>query len=274
LGLRSYGVQEIILVGGKGEQKIAEEIQKRVPEVSHRVGLTTLHELFEIIQSSRLVIGGDSSPMHIADLTHTPCLNLSFESVNFWETGPRSAESRVLFFISPDTVDIRQVVDEALSLILQEPSRICLVRSPGVCSFYELLSPVKNEFEWSLLLALYFGETFPAADDRLFLDSLSQLKEISQVAQEQLKNFEAHPKSTAALGIIERLDEVIVKMGELVPSVRVIANWMKEQKINIAPGSLDVMINQTRASYQHLDQVVARYISDRSDSFASVPENL
>ncbi|MGE3972901.1 MAG: glycosyltransferase family 9 protein [Bdellovibrionales bacterium] len=254
---------KILLVGAKAEAKIASSIVEMLSQgnIENLVGKTSLKELFQIIQSAQLVIGGDSSPIHVAPLTETPCLNISFSSVNFWETGPRSAKSRVLYFHTPHELDTTAVVEESFSLLNDEEPRQASVRSSDASSFYEVLRDADHEFEWSLLLALYFGSSFPSSPDALFVNSLIRLQEVSQVVQQQLDILERNPAQKTALGIIERLDEVTEKIGELVPSARILTRWLMGHKINIPPGSLNDIINQTRQLYAKLDQVISNYTS-------------
>ncbi|PIS09793.1 MAG: lipopolysaccharide biosynthesis protein, partial [Bdellovibrio sp. CG10_big_fil_rev_8_21_14_0_10_47_8] len=86
------------LIGSAAETENADSILNSVPadRVQNYVGKTNLTELFSLIAGAKLVVGPDSAPMHMASLVRTPCLNLSFHSVNFWETGPRAPGSYVL----------------------------------------------------------------------------------------------------------------------------------------------------------------------------------
>ncbi|MGZ3723636.1 MAG: glycosyltransferase family 9 protein, partial [Bdellovibrionales bacterium] len=89
----------VTLVGSAGERGLAETVTSQLsnPELTNRVGETSLRELFQTVNGASLLIGADSAPVHIASLTQTPVLNLSSSSVNFWETGPLAAGSRVLY---------------------------------------------------------------------------------------------------------------------------------------------------------------------------------
>ncbi|NJL25535.1 MAG: glycosyltransferase family 9 protein [Calothrix sp. SM1_5_4] len=88
-----------MFIGSAGERALSETVARiaAADRVDNRVGQTDFAEVFSLLASSRLLIGADSAPVHMAALTATPVLNLSSATVNFWETGPLSAGSRVLF---------------------------------------------------------------------------------------------------------------------------------------------------------------------------------
>jgi heptosyltransferase-3 len=265
-GLVQLVDHDMVIVGSAEERKMAALVIDRLTQghVQNLCGETSLSQLMELIQSSELVVGGDSSPMHMAGLTSTPCLNISFESVNFWETGPRSAGSRILLFKDQDALgtgaSIESVVREAHLALRNLPSEKAIVISNGPCQLYEVNDNTENNFEWSLLLAIYFGEPFPVANSSTFLKGLVELRQIGDLAIEQLRRFQSDPTQRTPLEILARLDEMIGKIGELVPSLRVISSWIKAQKIMVAPGDLDVMIEENRQAYERLVRMVSQYI--------------
>src|SRR5690606_32413374 len=109
----------VVLVGGPEDVRKANSVLEgpEISGVANLVGFTKIEELLPIVKSARLVIGGDSLLMQIANITNTPCLNISYPTVNFWETGPRAKGSRVLLFISSNAVDTDRVVLEAKAIL-------------------------------------------------------------------------------------------------------------------------------------------------------------
>lgn len=58
---------QIILVGGKEERPLAEEVRRRCKiKPLNLCGLTSLRELFLLFKKCKLFIGGDSAPLHLA----------------------------------------------------------------------------------------------------------------------------------------------------------------------------------------------------------------
>ncbi len=67
----------VVLLGGPGEKKFAEEVtrQARVP-VTNLTGQTGLRELIGIFQRARIAMGPDSGPMHVAAAVGVPVVSL------------------------------------------------------------------------------------------------------------------------------------------------------------------------------------------------------
>ena len=88
---------KVVLIGSKEEQELVSEIYafNSHTDIINLIGKTSVDELFPIIKNAALHVGGDSLCVQITNLTKTPCLNLSFESVKFWETGPRTKYSAI-----------------------------------------------------------------------------------------------------------------------------------------------------------------------------------
>jgi lipopolysaccharide heptosyltransferase II len=64
---------EIILLGGPGEENIAQEIQRRISrDVTNLSGQLTLNDLVYVISQCHLLITNDSGPMHVAAALKTP----------------------------------------------------------------------------------------------------------------------------------------------------------------------------------------------------------
>ena len=76
------------VLGGKEDLPLAEEIVRQAPERTlNLAGLTSLHELIEVIRSAALIITNDTGPMHMAAATGTPMIAL-FGPTNPARTGP------------------------------------------------------------------------------------------------------------------------------------------------------------------------------------------
>jgi heptosyltransferase-2 len=68
----------LLLIGGKDERAIANELQERVGgKVINMVGKTTLRQTASLLRRCALFIGGDTGPMHIAAAVGVPVIELS-----------------------------------------------------------------------------------------------------------------------------------------------------------------------------------------------------
>lgn len=79
----------IFLVGSTSQKKELEEIKKKIystQRVLNLAGKLNLLQLILLIEKSELFIGGDSGPMHLAELTSTPIIALfgGFTNEKIW----------------------------------------------------------------------------------------------------------------------------------------------------------------------------------------------
>jgi heptosyltransferase-2 len=73
----------IVIIGGPDDTAVAEELAQRVGYTAvNLAGRTSLAETVEILRRSRLYIGNDSGPAHLAAAAGVPCVSI-FASVNF-----------------------------------------------------------------------------------------------------------------------------------------------------------------------------------------------
>jgi len=248
---------KIGLIGSLGEKGIAEEVQVPLSfRVDNYVGQTSLPELMDLIGKSKLVVGADSAPMHMATLTGTPCLNLSMSSVNFWETGPRSQGSRVLWRSQATDYSPREVSEEALRMIDHLASEEAVVECVSAAAGYKILQWQQNEIEWDLIKIFYFDKKADpySGYEKVF----SSLREINQLALEQLHILSESPQQATAIKIYGQVEELLDSLGRLVPPMQVIVRWISVQKIAIGPAPVDVLVQSHKMIHEDLE----RYISD------------
>lgn len=78
----------ILLIGGKDDEALAEEVHARVPEASTVLaGRTTLKESGALIEMSALFIGNDSCPLHMSAAVGTPAVGI-FGPSNYQQFHP------------------------------------------------------------------------------------------------------------------------------------------------------------------------------------------
>lgn len=227
----------VVLIGAQGEEGLAHEICRTVPEgfVIDLVGKTDLKELFPLLQDAQLLIGADSAPMHMASLTGTPCLNLSVGEVNFWETGPRSSRSWVWRVENPLELS-SEVLAQAVSSILRGEEPVNLIRHVGGTPAYRLPSSQadRSSFAWGLIQALYLGAPFPVTEDYLFVEGVQHLLQLNEVVLEQLVDERLEPEVLGNL--IDRADEVFSSIEKQIPELGVFVRWLRTEKTRIPPG--------------------------------------
>ena len=86
----------IVVLGGPGEQGIAEEIQSHLKTPSVNVaGKTSLGDLMGLMGSLSILISNDSGPMHLASALSVPTVAV-FGPTDERETGPLSSQARVV----------------------------------------------------------------------------------------------------------------------------------------------------------------------------------
>lgn len=118
-----------VVVGGPPEAEAAAAILAACPEARSLVGETSLMDLAPVMRGSRLVLGNDTGPMHVAALVGRPC-------VVMFGPGSRPALSRPrahpgypepIVLEAPDLADLpEERVWNAVSDILRAPDPLPL----------------------------------------------------------------------------------------------------------------------------------------------------
>lgn len=260
------------LIGASVESRIAEIIMASVPTgvVKSFVGQTDLKQLFDLIAGSKLVIGADSAPMHMASLTGTPCLNLSLESVNFWETGPRALYSVVVRGKDESDFISDRVADIAVRILQGKKQDLSVITlQPGTPSYWTL-APKGNDFQWNLLKAIYQSEDFPETDDKNFQDGIAKLYDINQLMIEQMEAIQNGADLEKLASIIDRGEEIILTIGQIVPNISPLIRWYQTEKIRIGPNTQAVLLEKSLRIQKLFHQVLELYM----ESFGLLKSNL
>lgn len=254
----------VVLVGSKDELSIAELIHEHCPQVKiiNWVGKTSMGDLFSILTQSRLLVGCDSAPMHIAGFTKTPCLNLSLGSVNFWETGPRSPRSFILRRPTADQV-LSDSVSEAMTEILEgkDPGGLIKYIPESPCFLME--ESKEQKFGWELILALYMAYPFPRTENIEFFQGCQKLHQINEVILENL-NVVSSKNLERLKPILDRSDEIIHKLAEIVPLLRIYSSWLKAERARVKPGSIQDTIQATIKMHHTLSSLIRPYVLEES----------
>ncbi|MBT4761880.1 MAG: glycosyltransferase family 9 protein [Bdellovibrionaceae bacterium] len=265
--LRDIKDISIVLLGAANEQTIADEVMQQIDDkrIINLVGNTEFSELLGVVNKAQLVVGADSLFMQLANLVQTPCLNFSFPSVNFWETGPLASQSAVVYKESREMLT-SDVLSNEITLFLSsdEFSDTCIRKSDKGLTRYNVDLDEVFDFHWNLIKALYLpGQVFPHLLLQEHFQAIWQLKDILGFVIDQVEKMEGQSDDKLQdlnLSIVES-EQLIGAIFRLVPDLMPIYWWFQTEKIRIAPAPLSHIINETKSKYEQLLAVVDLYIS-------------
>lgn len=228
-----------VLLGAGGEAPLAEAILAQTPDapVENRVGANSLKESFELLNQASLLIGADSAPMHMATLAGTPCLNLSFAGVNFWETGPKAAGSQIWLSQTPADASTEGISDAAVMQLRGETHPLAIPLAEGIPCYAMTEQTEGGDFAWKLLQALYLGAEFPMADSLEFVEAVEKINDMNKVV---LETLEQPGIDSNFLGqLVDRADEVMGAVAKLQGEAAIYVRWIQAEKSRIAPSNTD-----------------------------------
>jgi len=112
---------------------------------------------------------------------------------------------------------------------------------------------------------VYMGEAFPVTEDLKFFEGCSKLNAINEVILEQLSKL-----SKENLGklqpILDRSDEVIHAIGQIIPELQVYTQWLKAERARVEPGSIEYICEETLRMHQALKALIRPYCMDEEHS--------
>lgn len=261
-----------ILIGSSDELALAQNL-KFSSQVTNLIGKTSISELFEVIGGAEFLVGADSAPIHIASLTGTPVLNISFQSVNFWETGPRSPGSRILLFDTPEDVNTDTVAKEALALIQgRRPvaSQVYVDSERKFISFKALV----GDTEWRVIEWIYCGveSDFTIAAKRA--DALLKIFDLNQLCLEHLGHLEKDPQDRTSLQILARADEIFTILRSYDSIADIVINWFFTEKVRIPPGPIQKVLERTYNCHIGMKNVVSYLLENKVEKGSSNEQNV
>ncbi|OYZ23773.1 MAG: hypothetical protein B7Y39_03365 [Bdellovibrio sp. 28-41-41] len=226
---------KVVLIGSKEEQDLVSEIYafNSHTDIINLVGKTSISELFPIIKNAALHVGGDSLCVQITNLTKTPCLNLSFESVKFWETGPRTKGSYVLLNIQPSHVESTEIASAIKGLLSKKPLPQ-LIEAVQNMPAYDLKFNLINDFEWALVKAIYLNEPYPVTEDLVFFKGIEKLNQTNSLIIETLESALDNGVGRF-VKILASCDEAFMGVRQISPKVSIYIDWCLAEKIKVAP---------------------------------------
>jgi len=271
--LRANNPIAIVLVGSPDEEPIAQKMVEALGDrdIVNCVGKTQLNELFPILKSSRLLVGCDSAPIHMATYTNTPVVNLSYGNVNFWETGPRSLESVVLRIKTEADVDAIRIADVIHRAIAGQKQELGITHVTAGTPSYWCFNSKESDFDWFFARALYMGEDFPTCEDPNFASALKQMRDINSLMVQQIQVVEKTGDVSRAAPFIERGEEIIETIAKLVPALQILVRWYQTEKIRIPPGEMMQVLHRTLEIHLLLQKVLDLYEQPTEAVMKEVP---
>lgn len=255
----------IVLIGNSDETHDADFIALgfNPDQVLNKTGELNFSDLFPLIARAALYIGCDSAPLHIASLVNTPALNVSFATVNFWETGPRSNGSRVLYALTEADLPSETVATEAFKILTQAPaSSENIITLVGESPSYQAPPNTRTQdWSWHLLKALYMNEPWPKIKNKTIQQGLQNLLEVNQVILEQFQTIKKTRNVSVVSGIIERCEEVIENIGALIPELRSLIRWYQTQKALIGPNSPQMVFEATEKVHTDFSAIIQYWLT-------------
>lgn len=270
LGLVRRQKERVILIGSTAEQTLADQALAAggCAEVVDFLGETDFVDLIALIRGARVLLGGDSAPMHLASFTTTPCLNLSFSSVNFWETGPRTLGSRVVFAETPETLTSQRVLEEIEALLDHQSTDHPVVERTSTQPIgFQSRGSMDSAFDWTLIQALYCEGPWPLVEDRLVAAGLMTLQETLTMALEQIGHLRSPARRRVANELVGQADVAIHRIGQLVPDLRPLVNWFETERLRLGPhAELEPLIDLTEKVYRNFLNILSLYCPPTASS--------
>lgn len=250
----------VVLIGASHERGIAETILscRYSNRIVDCVGQTKIYELFPILSGADMLIGCDSAPMHMAGLTNTPSFNISVETVNFWETGPKADLS---YIYQIKSIEALSPIYAARIIIQTLKGRVpsdLITRSGGMVS-YTKCEDSQGLFRWNLIKSIYWGEAFPMTDNIDFVNACEQMQEANAFAIEQIERLSIESISKIS-PLLAQADEIIKSIGKIVPDIEPLTRWFEAEKVSMPPGSLENTILCNLEIHKKLSLFLRPYI--------------
>lgn len=255
----------IVMIGSTNERGLGEAIEAGVSrgKVINLIGQTHLRDIFHLLRGTQLLVGCDSAPMHMASLTNTPCLNISFDSVNFWETGPKATLSFIYKAAFPEDV-VSEEMGACIHQVLQGKTPAELIRRSAGLASYEVPQEDPQElFSWNLIQALYLGQDFPIAESLQFCQAVEKIFEVNRLACEHILQIPDKGLDVIA-PLLDRSDEIMAAVARMIPMVSPLVKWYQTEKVRIPPGPRELVAQQSLEIHEKLERILRVYMLDDS----------
>jgi heptosyltransferase-3 len=255
--------RRVVLIGSAGEAPLAEALLSRMSDNETRsrivslAGRTSLIQLMALIERAAVLVGGDSSPLQLANLYAVPAVNLASEDVNHWETGAL-VEGGVVVALGLSAEAIAEHVDAILD------GRA--TRAPWIRQAHGVLAmppddtgQAEMDFRWQLLKAIYMGGDFPPTSHGGELElrhALQQMRELAGVERQQLEALrDGRGAAKVSAALLDQVAEMTAALARVEGRVAEIERWWSTEKVRWAPASVRELIDrglELNAQYEAL----------------------
>jgi len=201
------------------------------------VGQTKLGDVFWLLRQCRGLLAPDSVTIHMASMTQTPTVNLSFATVNALETGPWVPGSRVVFAETNDQMESSRVVAGVVDVLR------------GLNTTWDA---APADYQHQLVSAVYFATPFPMTSSAANREAFRRVREIMVLATEQCAVLMSNSHAREAMLILNQVDDLLSAVSALAPDLEPIFRWYQAEQMRVRPGSLNEIIVQTRSIYENL----------------------
>lgn len=255
--------QNVTLVGAEADRFEVEKVFKnKSPRVRNMVGRLSIRRLKDTIQSSRVFVGCDSGPLHVANLVGCPSVNLSLGQVRFWETGPVVPGSRVLVSPNREKLEPDQVFEQIIGVFEKTtPEFGCVLVTSNKGVHYQTLpqsgSPKDN---WPLVEWLYFdGPRVEFTGD--MATALDQIRNLMVVAHHHVlglksgKDLDHHGK------MLNEIDDVLRSYSQIFVLLRPLVDAFVTSKGNILPMEQEKVFAETLKCYHWLHDKISELMA-------------
>jgi hypothetical protein len=123
-----------------------------------------------------------------------------------------------------------------------------------------VLEPKGADFEWRFLQAIYIGTDFPETGKVEFFEGMKNLYEINHLMLEQFEKIQQGKDVQTLAPIIERGEEIIQTVGQLVPDLALLVRWYQTEKVRLGPAPQQVTLQRTIEIHQLFKKVCALYV--------------
>jgi len=255
--LQQRNLTNIKLVGAAHESGLANQIVSRVYfPIENLCGKTSIAELLNVIATAELVIGADSAPMHFATLCQVPCLNLSFSTVNFFETGPKSIGSRILYAETEEHLLSHVVANEAASIINSYSPLECVAECRAPTDAYVISNWNKMNVEWTLIKSAYFRIPFDVELSQEEFLAVQQMKELNSVIVAQYEKLESNQNDQWANEFIDQAHKLFEVIAHAYPFLMVLLRWLQVSRAMVGPASPSELCHSYKTIHLDLAKVL------------------
>lgn len=250
----------IALIGSPQEKYIADEILAHNPDsrIVSYVGSTTVPQVFDLLKNAHSLIACDSMAIHMASLTNTPCFNISFKSVNFWETGPLSSGSVVILLENPESLNSYALAEKWSQFVTGSHPEGVFYTQKSLPRYIGKTSD-SEDFQWKLLQSLYLNEPFPVTEDGFFCECIEKVYQLNNLLIENLKKLKDKSYPYAQL-LLDQTENTLMSLGKYHGAIDIILRWYRGKKVMVPPLKQDEIINEYLKIHLEFRSILKMYL--------------